>query len=111
MSEAHRGKGVGTGFLGRTISDCSRLGIEIIVAILLGSNAPSINLLLKFGFEEWGRLSGNAEIDANRYDHTYMGKRLWEGLSPASADVPKDTGWGLCGWRPLGHDSSCPGFL
>ena len=60
----------------RLISDCSHLGIEIIVALLLGSNAPSMNLLLKFGFEEWGRLPGIAEIDANRYDHLYMGKRV-----------------------------------
>ena len=76
ISETHRGKGVGTGLVERAISDCSRLGIEILVAILLGSNAPSINLLLKFGFEEWGRLPGIAEIDANRYDHLYMGKRV-----------------------------------
>ena len=60
----------------RLISDCSHLGIEIIVSTLLGSNAPSMNLLLKFGFEEWGRLTGIAEIDANRYDHTYIGKRV-----------------------------------
>ena len=76
ISEVHRGKGVGTGFVEQEISDCSHLGIEIIVAILLGSNAPRMNLLLKFGFEEWGRLPGIAEIDANRYDHLYMGKRV-----------------------------------
>ncbi|MBN12331.1 MAG: N-acetyltransferase [Opitutaceae bacterium] len=76
ISEAHRGKGVGTGLVERAISDCSHLGIEIIVSTLLGSNAPSMNLLLKFGFEEWGRLTGIAEIDANRYDHTYIGKRV-----------------------------------
>ena len=42
----------------RLISDCSHLGIEIIVAILLGSNAPSMNLLLKSGFVELGRPLG-----------------------------------------------------
>ena len=75
ISETHRGKGIGTALVDRAISDCSRLGIEILVAILLGSNVPSINLLLKFGFEEWGRLPGIAEIDTNRYDHLYMGRR------------------------------------
>ncbi len=75
ISETHRGKGIGTALVDRAISDCSRLGIEILVAILLGSNVPSINLLLKFGFEEWGRLLGIAEIDTNRYDHLYMGRR------------------------------------
>ncbi len=76
IAESHRGKGIGTALVERAISDCSRLGIEILVAILLGSNAPSINLLLKFGFEEWGRLPGIAEIDTNRYDHLYMGRRV-----------------------------------
>jgi len=76
ISEAHRGKGVASALVERAISDCSRLGIDVLVAILLGSNAPSINLLLKFGFEEWGRLPQIAEIDGNFYDHLYMGKKL-----------------------------------
>lgn len=76
ISREHRGKGVGTLLVEHTVSQCSRLGIDALVAILLGSNKPSINLLRKFQFEEWGRLPEIAEIDGNHYDHLYMGKRL-----------------------------------
>ena len=78
ISEGYQRQGIAHGLVAHAISDCGRLGIETLVAILLESNVPSINLLSKFDFEEWGRLPKIAEIDGNRYDHLYMGRRVRE---------------------------------
>lgn len=76
VSEKSRGQGVATALIEYALSDCERLGIESLVAILLESNEPSINLLRKFQFEEWGRLPKIAVIDGNCYDHLYMGRQI-----------------------------------
>jgi len=76
VSEQCHRNGIGHSLVSHALSDCSRLGIETLVAILLESNLASIGLLRKFGFEEWGRLPKIAEIDGNRYDHLYMGRRV-----------------------------------
>lgn len=76
ISRSYWKQGMARSLIAHVISDCSRLGIDTLVAILLESNRPSINLLLKFDFEEWGRLPQIAVIDGNRYDHLYMGRRV-----------------------------------
>ncbi len=76
VSERNRGQGIATALIEYALSDCESLGIESLVAILLESNVPSINLLRKFQFEEWGRLPKIAVIDGNCYDHLYMGRRV-----------------------------------
>ncbi len=76
VSEKNRRQGVATALIKYVLSDCQRLGVESLVAILLESNEPSINLLRKFQFEEWGRLPKIAVIDGNCYDHLYLGRRV-----------------------------------
>lgn len=76
VSESSRGKGVGSHLLDTAMSACGRLGYRTLVAILLDVNTASIRLLEKFGFEEWGRMPGIAEIDDAAYDHLYYGLHL-----------------------------------
>lgn len=76
VSKDNQGKGMATQLLEQAIAECSRLGYRTLVAILLDVNVPSIRLLEKFGFAEWGRMPGIAEIDEAEYDHLYFGKHL-----------------------------------
>ncbi len=76
VSGANRGKGIGSALLERTLVECHRLGYQTLVAILLEVNEPSIRLLKRFGFEEWGRMPGIAEIDGATCDHLYFGRHL-----------------------------------
>ncbi|MBE9008769.1 N-acetyltransferase [Pseudanabaenaceae cyanobacterium LEGE 13415] len=51
----HR-QGVGQALLTHAIDQCPKLGIHTLIAIVFAENAPSIALLRKFGFEQWGYL-------------------------------------------------------
>lgn len=71
----HR-KGIGSTLLRYMMEDCPRLGINSLIAILLGTNDGSIALLRKCGFEEWGRMPQIIEFEDKTCDHLYYGIRL-----------------------------------
>ena len=68
--------GIGTRLIKHAMQDCTRINIKHLFGILLESNVPSEKLLLKLGFERWGRMPGVAEIDGKNYSHIYLGKRV-----------------------------------
>ena len=72
----HHSKGIGSSLLRYMIKDCNRLGIETLIAILLGTNEASIALLLKHGFKEWGRMPDIIDFGDRRCGHLYYGLRL-----------------------------------
>ncbi len=76
VDEMVRGKGVGSGLLDHALNVASEYGFSVLIAILLNRNPASIGLLLKFAFEEWGRMPGIARIDEQEADHLYYGLRL-----------------------------------
>ena len=76
VDEKERGKGVGSSLMGHSMNAASDYGFSVLIAILLNRNPASIALLLKFGFEEWGRMPGIARIDEQDADHLYYGLRL-----------------------------------
>ena len=47
-----------------------------ILGFVFSHNAPSLKLLRKFGFEQWGYCPGIAELDAIERDLMILGKRL-----------------------------------
>ena len=51
-------------------------GVEVLIAILVGSNCPSIGLLKKFGYTEWGRLPQIVHFSSHHTDHLIYGKYL-----------------------------------
>lgn len=71
-----RRQGVASGLIAHAVAGCRASGFENVFAILLGVNQPSVTLLLKLGFEQWGRLPGVAEIDGRKIDHLYLGKKI-----------------------------------
>jgi phosphinothricin acetyltransferase len=69
-------KGIGSALLSHMLSDCHRLGIESLIAILLSTNNGSIALLKKYGFDEWGRMPGIIHFEEKICDHLYYGKKI-----------------------------------
>jgi L-amino acid N-acyltransferase YncA len=76
VDEKARGLGVGSSLLNHALNVAPGFGFSVLVAILLNKNPVSIALLLKYGFEEWGRMPGIARIDEQLADHLYYGKKL-----------------------------------
>ena len=71
-----RRKGVGSSLLDHALHLAPSFGFSVLIAILLNKNPASIGLLLKHGFEEWGRMPGIARIDEQEADHLYYGIKL-----------------------------------
>jgi len=76
ISPAHRSKGIGTIFLQKAIEQCPQLQIRNIVGLVFGHNKPSLSLLEKFGFEQWGLLPGVATMDGIDRDLVIMGRKV-----------------------------------
>lgn len=71
-----RRQGIATSLILYSVAKCRERGFENVFAVLLGVNRPSVELLLKLGFEQWGHLPGVAEIDGQKIDHLYFGKKI-----------------------------------
>lgn len=72
---AHR-RGIGTHLIRHTLHAATHLGFKNIIAILLESNAPSIALLQRVGFEAWGSLPMVAHLQNQQISHLYYGLKL-----------------------------------
>jgi len=76
IAEAFRARGAGSVLLAKAIAECPRIGVRTLVAFVFGHNEPSLALLRKFGFGEWGRLPNVAELDGMERDLVIMGLRV-----------------------------------
>ncbi|WP_136603890.1 GNAT family N-acetyltransferase [Paenibacillus dokdonensis] len=76
VSEACRGKGVGGILLEKAFEACPSLEIKRLVGFVFGHNDPSLKLLRKYGFEDWGFLPGVAELDGIERDLVIVGKKI-----------------------------------
>jgi len=69
-------QGIGTKLMEFAIKKSKELNFENLIAILLEWNRPSIKLLEKFGFKEWGCLPGIANFDGEICSHMYYGLKI-----------------------------------
>jgi L-amino acid N-acyltransferase YncA len=76
VHEDHRRRGLASRLLKEALKRCPNLGFHTAFTILLADNLPSIELLQRFGFVEWGRLPEAARFGERRVDHLYLGRRL-----------------------------------
>jgi phosphinothricin acetyltransferase len=76
ISPKSRSQGVGSLFLKKALEECPRLHIRNIVALVFGHNEPSLALLRKFGFEQWGLLPAVAVLDGVERDLVMMGRKV-----------------------------------
>lgn len=76
VSERFRGCGAGRILLTEAIEKAPSLGIKNLVGFVFGHNEPSLGLLKKFGFKEWGILPGVAELDGIERDLVIVGRKI-----------------------------------
>ncbi|WP_454192758.1 N-acetyltransferase family protein [Paenibacillus sp. Marseille-Q7038] len=76
VGEAYRGTGAGSRLMEKIIQDCSRLQVNTLLGFVFGHNEPSLRLLQKFGFEQWGYYPEVAVLDGIKRDLAILGKKL-----------------------------------
>lgn len=76
VSEEYRGAGVGSILVEKAIAECPRLEINNLVGFVFGHNLGSLNLLSKYGFEQWGHLPGVAILDNIERDLVIVGLKV-----------------------------------
>ncbi|GAB6926865.1 GNAT family N-acetyltransferase [Paenibacillus sp. JCM 10914] len=76
VSEHFRGVGAGSQLITKALEECPRLGVSNLVGFVFGHNEPSLKLLQKFGFEQWGLLPGVAELDGIKRDLVIIGRSI-----------------------------------
>ncbi|MET3208754.1 UNVERIFIED_CONTAM: L-amino acid N-acyltransferase YncA [Paenibacillus sp. PvR008] len=76
VHEDSRGTGVGSRLVQHVLNECPRLGITTVLGFVFGHNEPSIALLRKFGFEQWGYYPRVAVLDSIERDLAILGKRV-----------------------------------
>ncbi len=69
-------KGIGSLMLSHAIRLAGGLGVEHLIAIVLERNLPSIALLQKFDFAQWGFLPEVANFNGERCGHLYFGRSM-----------------------------------
>jgi phosphinothricin acetyltransferase len=82
----HRRNGLASALMDRALGTAPDLGFDIVIAVLLDGNRPSIGLLKQYGFSEWGRLPQLAAFDDRRFDHLIYGRHVGP-LADSIADV------------------------
>ena len=69
-------KGLGSYLLGESIRHAPSLGIEVLTATIFASNAGSVRLFAKHGFEQWGFMPRVARLEGVERDLLLFGRRL-----------------------------------
>ncbi|CAM3506193.1 MULTISPECIES: GNAT family N-acetyltransferase [Paenibacillus] len=76
VNEKFRGIGAGSILIAKALEECPRLRVSNLVGFVFGHNEPSLKLLRKFGFEQWGLLPGVAELDGVKRDLVIVGRAV-----------------------------------
>lgn len=76
LSHKHTGKGIGSYLMEHIVATAKELGFKHMIAIIIGSNAHSIQLFKKFKFRQWGLFPGIVEIGDEVQDHCIYGRSL-----------------------------------
>ena len=74
VHERSRGRGLGGYLLSEAISYAPTLQIDVLVGLIFGHNAPSLQLFAKWGFERWGLLPRVAVLDGIERDLVIVGR-------------------------------------
>lgn len=76
VDEQYRGTGAGSILIEKALEECPRLNVSNLVGFVFGHNEPSLKLLKKFGFEQWGLLPRVAELDGIKRDLVIVGRAI-----------------------------------
>ncbi|MGF1515352.1 MAG: GNAT family N-acetyltransferase [Elainellaceae cyanobacterium] len=72
----YRRQGIGTALLEQAIAQGPTLKFTTLLGFVFAQNEPSLQLLERFGFREWGFLPSVAEFDADTRDLVILGRKL-----------------------------------
>lgn len=78
MEASHRRLGMGRTLMKTLLDFCEKAGVKSVFCIILDTNAASIALMKKLGFEQWAHMPRIADFDGEEVGHIYYGKRLVE---------------------------------
>jgi phosphinothricin acetyltransferase len=76
IDKDYRGKGIGKELVEYMESQCYKLGIKTLFAIIIDNIEASIKLIEKCGYKKWGHLPKIAIFDNIEIGHLYYGKRI-----------------------------------
>jgi phosphinothricin acetyltransferase len=76
IDSKYKRQGIASTLLNFVIENCWSYQIKTIFAIVLEHNTPSIELLKKLNFEEWGKLPAVADFNGIECSHLYYGLRV-----------------------------------
>ena len=75
LDPSYREKGFGSEIMSYCLAKAPELGIKTLLAFVFAHNLPSLKLLLKHGFQEWGTLPDIAVLDGQERSVKILGKR------------------------------------
>lgn len=76
IAEEYRGQGFGKILVQKAIEESPRLSLTRLVGFVFAHNEPSLALLKKFGFEQWGFLPEVANLDGLLRDLVIVGRKV-----------------------------------
>ena len=76
IKSAYQRQGVAQKLLSHLINECYSLEISTLLGFIFAHNHPSIQLVKKFGFEEWGYLPRIAHLDGMEKDLKIFGLKI-----------------------------------
>jgi len=72
----HHKQGIASALIKHAINDCKRVNKNNLLAILLDKNKPSISILEKFGFKQWGCFPDIVDLDGEICSQLIYGLKL-----------------------------------
>lgn len=81
IDEKYRGLGLGSVLIEKALGECPHLGLTTLLGFVFGHNEPSLKLLRKYGFEQYGFLPRVAVLDGVERDLVIMGRKVSGGSS------------------------------
>jgi L-amino acid N-acyltransferase YncA len=76
VAATHHTRGLGSLMLEKAIQACPELQIRTLLGFVFAHNQPSLKLLSKFAFSEWGHLPKVANLDGIERDLIILGRRI-----------------------------------
>ncbi|MEB3213208.1 MAG: GNAT family N-acetyltransferase [Leptolyngbyaceae bacterium] len=71
-----RRQGIGQKLLQEAIARCPDLNFTTLLGFVFAQNQPSLELLKRFGFQEWGFLPSVAKFDVGSCDLVILGRKI-----------------------------------
>ncbi len=76
VAAKNRHQGVGSYLLQQAIAACPQLQIKVLLGFVFAHNKPSLKLLQKYDFVEWGKLPQVAKLTQQDQDLIILGKKI-----------------------------------